>query len=195
MKLAKERHPDRFSDPMEKARADEFFKELTAAYNTLSHENRRKAYDAELEQPRLTAPEDIARDAYARGLQAHEDHEFQLAVDLLRVAVHHQPREAGYLLALGRALGRNPRAAREAIDAVEKAILIEPANGVLHAELARLFHGQGLKLRARKEVETALRLLPEDRGIQKLAAQIAGEEGPGPGAEGGGLMGLLRKKP
>jgi DnaJ-class molecular chaperone len=91
MKLAKERHPDRFSDPMEKARADEFFKELTAAYNTLSHENRRKAYDAELEQPRLTAPEDIARDAYARGLQAHEDHEFQLAVDLLRVAVHHQP--------------------------------------------------------------------------------------------------------
>jgi curved DNA-binding protein CbpA len=193
VKLAKDHHPDRFSDPVEKARADEFFKELTAAYNTLSHEGRRRAYDAELEKPRLTAPEEIARDAYARGLEALEKQDFQAAVDLLRTAVHLQPQQAQYLLALSRALSRNPRWAREAIEAVEKAILLEPANGVLHAELARLFLGQGLKLRARKEVETALRLLPEDHGVQKLAAQIAGDEGPG--GEGGGLMGLLRKKP
>jgi curved DNA-binding protein CbpA len=195
VKLAKERHPDRFSDPTQKASADEFFKELTAAYNTLSHDERRREYDAEQEKPRLTAPEDIAREAYAQGLQAYENHDFQSAVDLLRTAAHHQPGEAAYLFALGRALGRNPRSAREAIDVVEKAIQIEPTNGGFHAELARLFHGQGLRLRAKKAAEAALRLLPEDHGIQKLAAQIGAEERPGPEGDGGGFLGMLRKKP
>ena len=37
-KLARERHPDRFKDPEEKARAEEFFKNLTAAFNALSSE-------------------------------------------------------------------------------------------------------------------------------------------------------------
>jgi curved DNA-binding protein CbpA len=195
LKMAKERHPDRFADPVEKARADEFFKELTAAYNTLSNDGRRKEYDAEKDKPRLTAPEEIARDAYARGLQSYENHDFQSAVDLFRTAVHHQRDQATYLAALGRALGRNPLWAREAIDVVEKAIAIEPTNAALHADLARLFLAQGLKLRARKAVETALRLNPEDRGIQRLHADICAEDRPGPGGEGGGLMGLLRKKP
>jgi curved DNA-binding protein CbpA len=195
LKLAKEKHPDRFADPVEKARADEFFKELTAAYNTLSNEGRRKEYDAEREKPRLTTPEEIARDAYARGLQAYENHDFQSAVDLFRTAAHHQPDQAPYLAALGRALGRNPLWAREAIDVVEKAIAIEPTNAAFHADLARLFRAQGLKLRARKAIEAALRLSPGDRGIQKLHAEICAEDGPGPGGEGGGLMGLLRKKP
>jgi curved DNA-binding protein CbpA len=195
LKLAKEHHPDRFADPVEKAKADEFFKELTAAYNTLSNEGRRKEYDAEREKPRLTAPDEIARDAYARGLQALENQDYQGAVDFFRSAVHHQRDQAEYLAALGRALGRNPHWAREAIDVIEKAIVLEPANATFHADLARLFRAQGLKLRARKAIETALRLNPGDRGIQKLHAEIGAEDGPGPGGEGGGLMGLLRKKP
>jgi len=195
MRLAKEHHPDRFHDPVEKARADEFFKDLTAAYNTLSNERNRREYDAEIEKPRLTAPEEIAAQAFQRGQQALESFDYTLAVDLFRTAAHHQPGQATYLAALGRALGKNPRSAREAIDTLDKAIQLEPTNGMFHAEQARLFHAQGLKLRARKAAEAALRLSPGDRGIQKLAAQIAAEEGPGPGGEGGGLMGLLRKKP
>jgi len=176
VKLAKERHPDRFADPVEKARADEFFRELTAAYNTLSNEGRRKEYDDERERPRLTAPEDIAREAYARGLQACESQDFQTAVELFRTAAHHQPGEASYLAALGRTLGRNPRSAREAIETLEKAIHIEPTNAAFHADLARLLLAQGLKLRARKAVEAALHLHPEDRALQKLVAQIAAAE-------------------
>lgn len=195
MRMARDRHPDRFPDPVEKARADELFKELTAAYNTLSNERNRRDYDAQMERPQLTAPEEIAAAAFERGLQAFENADYQQAVDLFRTAAHHQPAEAKYLAALGRTLGKNPRWAREAIDTLEKAIQLEPGNGAFHAEQARLFRAQGLKLRARKAVEAALRLSPGDRGIQKLAAEIAAEEGPGPGGEGGGLMGLLRKKP
>lgn len=195
VKLAKERHPDRFSDPVAKAAADEFFKELTAAYNTLSNERSRREYDAELDKPRLTAPEELARDAYARGLHAYEAQDFQLAVDLFRTAAHHQPDLAVHHAALGRALGRNPRWARQAIEALERATQLEPGNGVFHADLARLFQQQGLKLRAKKAVETALRLSPGDAGISRLAAQIGDGQDPEPDGERGGLMGLLRRKP
>ena len=36
--LARDRHPDRFTDPAEKAKAQVFFQELTEAFNTLSNE-------------------------------------------------------------------------------------------------------------------------------------------------------------
>ena len=52
MRLAKERHPDRFHDPAERARAEAFFKELTAAYNTLGNERGRTGYDVSLSRPR-----------------------------------------------------------------------------------------------------------------------------------------------
>src|SRR6185295_14393324 len=100
--------------------------ELTAAYNTLSNERNRKDYDAQMERPQLTAPEEIAAEAFQRGQQAFESADYQLAVDLFRTAAHHQPGEAKYLAALGRSLGKNPRWAREAIDTLEKAIQLEP---------------------------------------------------------------------
>ena len=51
-RLARERHPDRFSDPIEKERASEFFKDLTAAFNTLSNDKGRREYDQSLPRPR-----------------------------------------------------------------------------------------------------------------------------------------------
>jgi curved DNA-binding protein CbpA len=195
LKLAKENHPDRFADPVEKARADEFFKGLTAAYNTLSSERKRKEYDAEIDKPKFSGPVEIGRDAYARGLEAYEGHDYQAAVELFRTAVHHQPQEGGYQAALGKALGKNPQWARQAIDALEAAVQLEPANGAFHADLARLFHAQGLRLRAKKSAETAQRLLPDDRSVQKLLGAIGDGDTPGSGGEAGGLLGLLRKKP
>ena len=51
VRLAKEKHPDRFPDPHEKRRADAFFKDLTTAYNTLFNEGSRREYDREHEPP------------------------------------------------------------------------------------------------------------------------------------------------
>src|SRR5262249_33734461 len=71
-KLARERHPDRFSDPAEKARAEEFFKDLTTAFNTLAGEKSRREYDESLERPRAAPPQEIAMSAYSRGVQMFE---------------------------------------------------------------------------------------------------------------------------
>ena len=55
-KLARERHPDRFADPVEKAKAEEFFKDLTTAFNTLANDKSRREYDASLDRPQVAPP-------------------------------------------------------------------------------------------------------------------------------------------
>src|SRR5436190_21952835 len=71
-KLARERHPDRFADAAEKARAEEFFKDLTTAFNTLTNEKHRREYDQSLDRPVAAPPQAIAQSAYPRGLQMFE---------------------------------------------------------------------------------------------------------------------------
>src|SRR5712691_11829230 len=102
-RLAKERHPDRYTDPVEKERAHSFFKDLTTAFNTLVNDARRQEYDAGRARPRPHTPEEIARDAYERAAQALEAGQYQDRVTFLRTAVHHAPGVAEYHAALGRA--------------------------------------------------------------------------------------------
>jgi curved DNA-binding protein CbpA len=194
MRLAKERHPDRFPDPAERARAEAFFKELTAAYNTLGNDRGRAEYDTSLSRPKDAPPAEIAKQAFAEAMQHFEKKDYHQAVELLRTAVHHVPEEARYHAALGMALAKNPHWVREAIQSAEKATQLAPRNAAFHVELAELLLRQGLKLRARHPAEAAARLAPHDPRVLDLMAEL----GLGPGDEPppeGGLRGLLRRKP
>jgi len=171
-RLAKERHPDKFSDPAEKQKAQAFFQDLTTAFNTLTNESRRREYDAERERPKPQSAEEIARDAFERSGPALEQGDFQQAVTLLRTAVHHAPSEVQYQLALGRTLGRTRETAREAIQVLEKAAQSVRGNASLWADIAALYQSQGLKLRAQKAIETALRINPRDARVARLAAEL-----------------------
>jgi curved DNA-binding protein CbpA len=172
LKLARERHPDRFPDAAEKEKAQEFFKQLSEAFNTLSNERTRQQYDAERAGPKLTAPAEIAADAHQRGLQKLEERDFHEAVNLLRTAVHHDAGCARYHADLGRALANNPHWVREAADAIDQAIKLEPRNATFHYELARLLAGQGLRLRARRAADTAVSLAPGNKAYRELAASL-----------------------
>jgi DnaJ-class molecular chaperone len=194
MRLAKERHPDRFPDPVERARAEAFFKELTAAYNTLGNDRGRAEYDTSLSRPKDAPPAEIAKQAFAEAMQHFEKKDYHQAVELLRTAVHHVPDEARYHAALGMALAKNPHWVREAIQSAEKATQLAPKNAAFHVELAELLLSQGLKLRARHPAEAAARLAPNDPRVQELMAEL----GLGPRDEPppeGGRRGLLRRKP
>jgi curved DNA-binding protein CbpA len=173
VKLARERHPDRFTDPAEKDKAQTFFKDLTTAFNTLFNENSRREYDQSLERPKPTSPEEIARDAHERALAlADQGGSPDEILTLLRAAVHHQPNEGRYHGALGRFLAKRTTYAREAIQSLERAIQLSPQTAAFHADLALLFHRQGLKLRAQKAAEQALRLAPRDPQVLKVAALV-----------------------
>jgi curved DNA-binding protein CbpA len=181
--IARERHPDRFTDAAEKVRAQELFQKATEAFNTLTNERARAEYDAELAKPKLTTPEEIAADAYARGVRQLEGRDVTGAVELFRQAVYLMPQEARYHGALGHALSSDPRTAREAVLALEQAAQLAPRSAQIHLELAVVLEKQGLSIRARRAVETALRLAPADPAVLRVAARLGAGEGPSPSGD------------
>ncbi len=86
--------------------------------------------------------------------------------------MHHAPDQAAYHAALGRALARVPALARDAVQALERATQLAPQSGAAFADLAAVLARQGLRLRAQKAMETALRLAPRDARIARLAAEL-----------------------
>jgi tetratricopeptide (TPR) repeat protein len=194
-KIAREKHPDRFTDPGERAAAHAVFQEATTAFNALSHAGRRQDYDASLDR-RPPTPAEIARDAYDRAVREYEAKRFYEALELLRTAVQNAPEEARYHAALGKTLCRNPHWVREGIQEIERAASLAPRVATYQADLAEVLLGQGLKLRARKAAEAAVRLAPDDARVLRLLDITAPDPPDEPPPEpGGGLRGLLRRKP
>lgn len=191
--IARERHPDRFSDPVERERAQEFFKDATAAFNALSSERSRRDYDAQIAKPIPRTPEDQARQAFEEGQEHMKRGDLGAAVECFRQAAYLMPREARYHAALGRALARDPRTARESVHALEEATRLDPANAQAFVDLALAYQAQGLSLRARKAVETAQLLAPSDATVSRLAAELLPPPPEDPPKEGG-LRGFLRRK-
>jgi curved DNA-binding protein CbpA len=174
--LAREKHPDRFRDEAEKKRAQSAFQDITTAFNTLANPKSREEYDASRDKPVPRTAEEIATDAYDRSQAALEAGQVDEAVTLLRTAVHHAPGQVSYQLALGRALARVPQAAREAVQVLERVAQLAPQNASALLELATVLARQGLKLRAQKTLEAALRLAPRDARLAKLAAELGVEK-------------------
>jgi molecular chaperone DnaJ len=192
-KIAKERHPDRFTDPVERERAQEFFKEATAAFNALSNERSRREYDAQQAKPVARSPEEHAAQAYAEGMEYVKRGDAATAAERLRQAVYLAPREARYQAALGRILVKDKHSARDGVHALEEATRLDPANAQAFFDLALVYQAQGLSLRARKAVETAHMLAPGDANVARLHAELNPPPDPDAGREGG-LRGFLRRK-
>ena len=173
VRLAKERHPDRFPDPLEKEKAQSFFQDLTTAYNTLFNERSRREYDEECLRKKPVNAKEMAQDAYDRALALVEQGGApEEILTLFRAAVHHQPNEGRYHAAVGRLLAKRTTFSREAIQSLERATQLSPQTAAFHADLALLLLKQGMKLRAQKAAEQAQRLSPQDPQIQKVLALV-----------------------
>jgi curved DNA-binding protein CbpA len=192
-KIARDRHPDRFGDPAEKERAQEFFKEATAAFNTLSSERARREYDAELARPKATTPEEQAALAVAEAQEVLKTGDLGAAIERMRQAVYLQPGEVKYKLGLARLLGKHPQTAREGVQVLEDLTRQDSRNATALFELALAYQAQGLALRARKAAESAVALEPGNQAAQTLLASLRPDD-PEPGGSGG-LGGFLRRKP
>src|SRR5512140_1947227 len=142
LRLARDRHPDRFTDPGEKRRAESEFQEITTAFNTLVNPHSRQEYDTERQRPRPSTPDELARDAFERARPLLEAGQLEEAVALLRAAAHQAPAEARYHAALGRALARLPGRAHEAVAALERATQLDPRDALALADLAALLAAQ-----------------------------------------------------
>jgi curved DNA-binding protein CbpA len=179
-RLARERHPDRFTDPVQKREAEKAFQEITAAFNAPVNPRTREEYDRTRSRPVPRTPAEVAADAFERAQAAIEGGQLEEAVTLLRSAVYHAPDGAAYHVALGRALGRVPAHAREAVQALERATQLDPRNASAFADLAVVLARQGMRLRAQKALESALRLAPRDPRLARLAAELGLGQGSTP---------------
>jgi curved DNA-binding protein CbpA len=171
-RLAREKHPDRFTDPAAKRQAQAAFQEITTAFNALVNPRSRQEYDESRHKPTPRTPEEVATDAFERAQPLLEAGQPEDALTLLRTAVHHAPGQAAYHAALGRALGRIPASAREAVQVLEKATQLDPRNPAAFADLAAVLARQGMRIRAQKAMEAALRLSPRDARLARLAAEL-----------------------
>jgi len=173
VKLARERHPDLFPDPVEKEKAQNFFKDLTTAFNTLFNEGTRREYDEERERKKPTSPQEAATAAYERAQAlGNEGGSAEEILNLLRAAIHHQPNDARFHAALGRFLAKRTSFTREAVQSLERATQLAPQTASFLLDLAMLLHKQGLRIRAQKAAEQALRLAPNDPQVLKVAALV-----------------------
>ena len=171
-RLAREKHPDRFTDPTEKQNAERAFQEITAAFNALMNPRTREEHDHKRGQPTPRTPEEIAADAFERAQAALEAGQVEEAITLLRTAVYQGPEKSAYHAALGRARARRPAHAREAVQSLERATQLDPRNASAFADLAVVLARQGLRLRAQKALEAARRIAPRDPRIARLAAEL-----------------------
>ncbi len=66
-RLAREKHPDRFTDPAEKRRAQAAFQDITTAFNALVNPRSRQEYDESRHRPTPRTPEESARSTPSSG--------------------------------------------------------------------------------------------------------------------------------
>lgn len=188
--LARDAHPDRFTDAAKKAEAEARFQVLTEAVNVLTNPQRRKAHDFDLDKGSgggAFDPAAVAKVYLAKGVKAYRDGDLVGAFQQFDLSVHHWGKDAKALHYLALVCSRLPGKARRGVEAVEAALRLDPENGAVHREASRLYLQVGLRTKAERHLQEALQRIPEDGDVQKLANELR----PPPENKGflGGLFG------
>jgi len=173
--LARDSHPDRYTDPAKKKEAEVRFQLLTEAVNVLTNADRRKAHDFDLDRGKPKAahdPQGVAKVYVAKGVKAYREGDFIQAFANFELAVHHYKKDAKSLHYLALSAAKVPGKARKGVEAIELALQLEPQNGAFHREAARLYLQVGLRTKAERHLEQAMEWLPGDAEVQRIAAEL-----------------------
>jgi len=172
-RLTKEYHPDRHltsPDPDTKMKLTRIFDELTKAYNILIDDKLRAKYFQSLaplkKEPVLTAG-DRAEDLFKQGIKEFKKGDFPGAIQNFTSAIKLKPEAATYLSYLSLAYSKVPDKLKEAEEALQQAIKLEPFNADLHANLGLIYVKAGLKKKALSSFQKALKIDPEHDKARK----------------------------
>jgi curved DNA-binding protein CbpA len=172
--LARENHPDRFSDPERKRAAEDRFQLLTEAMNVLTNAARRKAHDLDLEKNRPAAqdPAAIARVYLAKGVKSYREGNFPDAIVQFDLATKHYDKDAKAWHYLALSCMKVVGQVRKAVEAIETAIRLDPNNALFHRDAGRAYMMAGLNAKAERHLEEALTWLPEDSETLTMLQKI-----------------------
>lgn len=162
--LARENHPDRFTEPEKKRSAEDKFQLLTEAMNVLTNAARRKAHDAELEKNRPISqdPAGQARVYLAKGVKSYREGNFPDAIQQFELSVNHYDKDAKAWHYLALACMKVVGQVRKGVDAIEAAIKLDSNNALFRRDAGKLYIMAGLNAKAERHLEEALTWLPED---------------------------------
>ena len=191
--LARQYHPDRFHQGDQALRAEigSAFAQIAQAYEALSDEEQRTAYDRK-RAPQSGAPaasksetkpdarsatpvkkeDSRAETSFRKGVEALERNQFDDAARLLGEAATLEPRQARYRAHYGRALTFRADSRRVAETELQAALAIEPNNASFRVMLAELYQRVGLRRRAETEATKALAGDPNNRAARALLASL-----------------------
>jgi curved DNA-binding protein CbpA len=172
--LARENHPDRFTERDKKRAAEDRFQLLTEAMNVLTSEARRKAHDAELEKNRPVSqdPAGQARVYLAKGVKAYREGNFPDAIQQFELSVNHFEKDAKAWHYLALACMKVVGQIRKGVDAIEAAIKLDPNNALFRRDAGKLYIMAGLNAKAERHLEEALTWLPEDPETLTLLMKV-----------------------
>jgi DnaJ-class molecular chaperone len=176
--LARERHPDR-APASRKAAAEAEFQLLTMAYNVLTNPERRAAHDFDLDSKVSgeTDPRVIASGYLQKGLEAVRDRRWDAALKNFEMAMGHDPDNGKVLHHFAVAAVRFPQKIRQAVEAIEKAIRLDPRNSDFLRDAGLIFRQAGLWSRAEKCYREAMLWNPDSadlrRGLEDARAHRA----------------------
>ncbi len=172
--LARENHPDRFSEPEKKKTAEDRFQLLTEAMNVLTNPVRRKTHDSELEKNRPVSqdPAGQARVFLAKGVKSYREGNYPDAIVQFDLAVNHYDKDAKAWHYLALACLKVVGQIRRGADAIETAIRLDPNNPIFRRDAGKLYVMAGLNAKAERHLEEALTWLPEDAETLSLLHKI-----------------------
>ncbi len=160
-KLAKEYHPDSSDLP----NANDKFKLIKDAYETLSRENLRRTYDKYMLKKIHTVAEDKddswhihVTKHYNRGRQLYKDGKYNAASIAFQTALNLDKDNPLYCTWLGLTLSHIPNRLYDAKKWCEKAIQISPYNADYLVNLAIVYRDAGITSMADKYFKKALKV-------------------------------------
>ncbi len=180
--LAKRYHPDKYY-MLEieglKEKLTHIFDAITKAYESIitntSNEQTADLNMQEQEEP-PESDELKAFNQFKRGVNEYKEGNYWAAVDAFRWATRLDPKNPKYWSHLSIALTKVPQRLKQAEEALLEAIKLDPFNPNYYATLGQIYMKAGLKKRARRQFERALKIDPSNRKALKGLKTLEKEE-------------------
>jgi len=185
LKLARECHPDHQPRESKWVLVNERFAEITEAYEVLTTESRKLAYDRQLkagvktteEQDYQVASRVQAERAYVNGMRAFKKRDYNSAHAFFKAAAGLDPSVSKYKSYQGLAQGHTGYRIKEAIELCREAIQGEMYNSDLYVNLAIVYRLAGRHEDCRKRLMEALKWNSRDKRAADLLVEIKKEGG------------------
>jgi curved DNA-binding protein CbpA len=180
-KLVKRYHPDNYQgvaliDVIKDVQA--IFIQITRAYDTLSIEATRNAYDHSLKENAIAQPsseEQLAQAFFSRAATAYANNDLQSAVYLLEESIRlfpESPSKYTVYLRYGQILSRIPGKLREAVEAFHKSATLDLAQSEPHVELGLAYVKTNLTDKAIASFKDALKREPENKTAREELTRL-----------------------